>query len=101
MTKDIDPISPVLVLNQRLKSFCRNWKNGNKIIFKILKRTWETDIKWEAGKCMFQKGRQEFAIDTELVAGDSLVLYKFTNDDQLLNVCIFKDNENVNDKREG
>ncbi|KAK1380373.1 hypothetical protein POM88_027117 [Heracleum sosnowskyi] len=56
MTKDIDPISPVLVLNQRLKSFYRNWENGSKVIFKIMKRTWEIDIQWEAVKCMFQKG---------------------------------------------
>lgn len=51
---------------------------------------WEIEIKWLAGRCMFVKGWNEFAKDTELAAGDSLVLYKFSGNDQALNACIFK-----------
>lgn len=51
---------------------------------------------------MFQKGWHEFAKDTKLTSGDSLVLYKITDDDSLLNVCILKGEEyNIDDNSGG
>lgn len=89
------------ILNPSLESFYKNWEHGSKVNLRFLKRTWEINVEWRVGRCLFQNGWLEFAKETKLAAGDSLILYKFTNDDQLLNVCIFKGNEYVLDHGEG
>lgn len=89
------------ILKPNMEKFYKHWERGSKISIKFVKRTWEIEIEWLTGRCMFVNGWIQFAKDTELSVDDSLVLYKRSSDNNILNACIFKAHEYDNDNGEG
>lgn len=59
-------------------------------------RRWEMKVERINDNCTLGAGWQEFATEIELASGDTLVLFKSTSsDDNLVNVCIFKEEDKV------
>ncbi|KAK1389864.1 hypothetical protein POM88_018042 [Heracleum sosnowskyi] len=88
---DIDQNARFLILDTEFESLYKNWKDGNKLTISLLERTWEIVVIWKYGRCMFGSGWYEFAVDTNLEDGDTLVLSKLHRSmPDKLKACVFK-----------
>ncbi|KAK1352216.1 hypothetical protein POM88_053480 [Heracleum sosnowskyi] len=88
---DIDQNARFLILDTEFESLYKNWKDGKKLTISLLERTWEIVVIWKYGRCMFGPGWYEFAVDTNLEDGDTLVLSKLHRSmPDKLKACVFK-----------
>lgn len=86
-------------MNKDLRKLYENWETGSKVILTLCKKSWEIEIAWLGGKCAFGKGWTDFFNATELEVGDKLVLYESAEtDNRILNVCIFKGHEYIDEE---
>ncbi|KAL8155901.1 hypothetical protein AgCh_001089 [Apium graveolens] len=78
-----------LILGEELQKLYKMWQHGSHIYLKLGNKTWKVLVEWVGERCTLGKGLLEFATETELRAGDVLVLYNDSLSFNVVNVCIF------------
>lgn len=85
-----------------LVNLYKSWKDGSTIFLRFAQKEWEIGIHWLGGRCFFWKGWSNFVEETELEAGDSLVLFtKPLCEANIINACIFKGKDKTMNKDNG
>lgn len=78
-------------LKSNLEKLYKEWIDDSQIVLKLGNRCWDINIKRIGSSCILGRGWSKFVLDTEMVVGDLLVLYKESClCTKVLRVCIFK-----------
>lgn len=72
----------------------REWKVGDKIYLLFVERKWEIEIEWIGKSCYFGNGWNDFAKESKLEVGDTIVVLSLpSSSSYTLNVYLFEDRE--------